>query len=107
MQVIFMGAYWLRFWAPLQRDEQTKDILASISKRLETIALEISNRGWKHIYCYFRVLVNVSDRGLLLLFIPKLYNNWLCTSLYVEAGYCFIPYVKKCTMHLGSLPSLS
>jgi len=51
MQVIFKGAYWLCFWALLQRDEQTKDILASISKRLETIALVISNRGWKHIYC--------------------------------------------------------
>jgi hypothetical protein len=32
MYVIFRRAYWLRFWAPLQRDEQTKNILSSISK---------------------------------------------------------------------------
>lgn len=51
MQVIFRGAYWLCFWAPLQRGEQAKDILTSISKRLERIALEISNKGWKHVYC--------------------------------------------------------
>jgi RsiW-degrading membrane proteinase PrsW (M82 family) len=51
MQVIFRGAYWLRFWAPLQHDEQTKDILSSISRRLETIALEVSNKGWKYVYC--------------------------------------------------------
>jgi hypothetical protein len=50
MQVIFMGAYWLRSWAHLQRDEQAKDALALISKKLEIIALEISNRGWKHVY---------------------------------------------------------
>jgi len=37
--------------APLQRDEQTKDILSTLSKNLETIALEISNRGWKYFYC--------------------------------------------------------
>jgi len=51
MPVIFRGAFWLRFWAPQQRDEQAKDILSSISKRLEMIALEICNKGWKHLYC--------------------------------------------------------
>jgi len=51
MQIIFRGAYWLRFWAPLQRDDQIRDFLSSISKRLETIALEVSNKGWKHIHC--------------------------------------------------------
>jgi hypothetical protein len=50
MQVIFRGAYWLRFWAHLQRDEQAKDALSSLSKKLEMIALEVSNRGWKHLY---------------------------------------------------------
>jgi len=48
MQVIFRGAYWLRFWAQLQRDEQAKDTLVEMSKKLEMIALEITNRGWKH-----------------------------------------------------------
>ena len=48
MQVIFRGAYWLRFWAQLQRDEQSKDTLVVMSKKLEMIALEITNRGWKH-----------------------------------------------------------
>jgi hypothetical protein len=45
MQVIFSGAFWLHFWAPLQHDEQAKDILLSMSKTLEIIALEISNKG--------------------------------------------------------------
>jgi len=48
MQVIFRGAYWLRFWVQLQRDEQAKDTLVVMSKKLEMIALEITNRGWKH-----------------------------------------------------------
>ena len=50
LQVIFRGAYWLRFWGPLQRDEQAKDTLVLLSKKLEMIALEISNRGWNHLY---------------------------------------------------------
>jgi RsiW-degrading membrane proteinase PrsW (M82 family) len=49
MQVIFRGAYWLRSWAQLQRDEQAKDTLTPMSKKLEIIALEISNKGWKHV----------------------------------------------------------
>jgi hypothetical protein len=51
MHVIFRGVYWLRFWGPLQRDEQAKDALSLISKKLEMITLEISNQGWKHLYC--------------------------------------------------------
>jgi hypothetical protein len=50
MQVIFRGAYWLHSWAQLQRDEQAKDTLTPMRKKLEVIALEISNRGWKHLY---------------------------------------------------------
>jgi RsiW-degrading membrane proteinase PrsW (M82 family) len=50
MQIIFRGAFWLRFWAPLQCDEQAKAILSTISKKLEIIALDISNKGWKHLY---------------------------------------------------------
>jgi hypothetical protein len=30
---------------PVQRDEQAKDIFSSMSKTLEIIALEISNKG--------------------------------------------------------------
>jgi hypothetical protein len=33
-----------------QRDEQAKYTLIMLSKRLEVIALDISNRGWKHLY---------------------------------------------------------
>ena len=51
MQVIFRGAYWLRSWAQLQRDETAKDALSAMSKKLKVIALEISNKGWKHLYC--------------------------------------------------------
>jgi uncharacterized membrane-anchored protein len=49
MQVIFGGAYWLRSWVQLQRDKQAKDTLTLMSKKLEIIALEISNKGWKHV----------------------------------------------------------
>ena len=51
MQVIFRGAFWLRSWAQLQRDESAKDALSRLSKKLEIIALEFSNRGWRHLYC--------------------------------------------------------
>ena len=51
MQVIFRGAYWLRFWAQLQRNETAKDALSAMSKKLEIIALEISNKRWKNLYC--------------------------------------------------------
>ena len=50
MQVIFRGAYWLRSWAQLQRNETAKDALSTMSKKLEIIALEISNKGRKHLY---------------------------------------------------------
>jgi hypothetical protein len=40
MQVIFRGAYWLRSWAQLQRDEQAKDTLTLMSKKLEIIQIE-------------------------------------------------------------------
>ena len=50
LHVIFMGTYWLRFWAQLQRDEQAKNTLSLMSKNIEMIALELSNGGWKHIY---------------------------------------------------------
>ena len=45
MQVIFRGAYWLRSWAQLQHDGAAKDALSTMSKKLEVIALEISNKG--------------------------------------------------------------
>jgi hypothetical protein len=51
MQVIFREAYWLHFWVQLQREEQAKDALSMMSKKLEVIALEFSNKGWKHLYC--------------------------------------------------------
>jgi hypothetical protein len=37
-------------WAQLQREEQATDALSMMSKKLEMIALEILNRGWKHLY---------------------------------------------------------
>jgi hypothetical protein len=53
MQVIFRRAYWLHSWAQLHRDKQAKDTLTLLSKKLEVIALEISNRGWKPcIVCF-------------------------------------------------------
>ncbi|XP_021310604.1 uncharacterized protein LOC8054465 [Sorghum bicolor] len=37
--------------APLQHDETAADALSTMSKKLEVIALELSNKGWKHFYC--------------------------------------------------------
>jgi hypothetical protein len=48
LQVIFRGAYWLRFWAQLQRNNQAKDLLSMMRKKLEIVALEQVNGGWKH-----------------------------------------------------------
>jgi hypothetical protein len=49
-QVIFRGTYWLRFWAQLQRDEQTKNALSLMSRNIEMIAMEHVKGGWKPIY---------------------------------------------------------
>jgi hypothetical protein len=45
MQVIFRGAYGLRFWPQLQCDEQAKNTLTLLSKKLEVIDLKISKEG--------------------------------------------------------------
>jgi hypothetical protein len=50
LQVIFRGAYWLSFWAQLQRDEHNKNLLSSLSTKLEMVSLEQANGGWKHLY---------------------------------------------------------
>jgi hypothetical protein len=50
LQVIFRTAYWLRFWAQLQRKKQAKDILIAMSRRLEVIALQFANEGWNNFY---------------------------------------------------------
>jgi hypothetical protein len=50
LQVIFRGAYWLRFWAQLQRKEQAKDTLIATSRKLEVVALKIANGGWNNFF---------------------------------------------------------
>ena len=40
----------MRFWAQLQHDEQAKNILSSLSKLLQVVALEQAKGGWKHPY---------------------------------------------------------
>ena len=42
------GAYWLRLWVHLQHKDMTKVLFRRTSLTLETVALEIANRGWKH-----------------------------------------------------------
>ena len=34
----------------MQRDEIAKDALSTMTNKLEIIALEISNKEWKHLY---------------------------------------------------------
>jgi RsiW-degrading membrane proteinase PrsW (M82 family) len=50
LQVIFRSAYWLRFWAQLQRKKQANDILIAMSRRLEVITLQFANEGWNNFY---------------------------------------------------------
>jgi hypothetical protein len=54
LQIIFRGTYWLRFWAQLQRDEHNKNLLSSLSTKLEMVSLEQANGGWKHSPHYCR-----------------------------------------------------
>ena len=44
---IFRGAYWLRFWSLLQREDTRKTVCLA-SKALEVVALDIfSKNGWR------------------------------------------------------------
>jgi hypothetical protein len=48
MQAIFRETYWLRFWALLQRDDETKESFRLASRKLETTMLELfAFHGWK------------------------------------------------------------
>jgi hypothetical protein len=48
MQATFRGTYWLRFWALLQRDDETNESFRSASRKLETTVLELfASHGWK------------------------------------------------------------
>jgi hypothetical protein len=47
MQVIFRGAYWLRFWSLLQHKD-TREIICSARKALEIVTLDIfAKNGWR------------------------------------------------------------
>ena len=48
IQAILWGTYWLRLWVHLQHEDMTKVLFWRTSLALETAALEIANRGWKH-----------------------------------------------------------
>jgi hypothetical protein len=48
MQVTFRGTYWLVFWAQLQHDNTTKDLLRWMSSDIEGTALQMVNMGWKY-----------------------------------------------------------
>ena len=48
IQAIFRGTYWLRLWVHLQHEDMTNVLFRMTSLALETVALEIANRGWKH-----------------------------------------------------------
>ncbi|RCV10732.1 hypothetical protein SETIT_2G132300v2, partial [Setaria italica] len=44
---VFRGAYWLRFWSLLQREE-SRETICSASKALEIVALDIfAKNGWR------------------------------------------------------------
>ncbi|KAG2631366.1 hypothetical protein PVAP13_2NG188200 [Panicum virgatum] len=44
---VFRGAYWLRFWSLLQREDTRKTVCLA-SKALEVVALDIfAKNGWR------------------------------------------------------------
>ena len=45
IQAIFRGSYWLRLWVHLQHEDMTNVLFRRMSLALETVALEIANRG--------------------------------------------------------------
>jgi hypothetical protein len=55
----------------LQREEQAKDILIAMSRKLEVIALQIANRGWNNFYRFTLVgcMLPVAIYLLLLTFV--------------------------------------
>jgi hypothetical protein len=96
LQVIFRGAYWLRFWAQLQHKEQAKDTLIAMSRKLEVVALQIANRGW-NIFLSFTLVGFVARCCLFCPFVDgsfELCNIWRCTASDVEAGFNY-PISKK------------
>ena len=50
LQVIFRETYWFHFWAQLQREAHVKNAFSSLSRLLETVALDLVKGGWKHVY---------------------------------------------------------
>jgi hypothetical protein len=103
LQVIFRGAYWLRFWTQLQHKAQAKDTLIAMSRKLEVVALQIANRGWNifsftlvggllPVCCFFTPFVNVSF---------ELCNFLLCTSSDVKAGFNYPISKKNITSNLS------
>jgi hypothetical protein len=105
-QVIFRGAYWLRFWAQLQHKAQAKDTLIAMSRKLEVVTLQIANRGWNifsftlvggllPVCCFFTLFVDISF---------ELCNFLLCTSSDVvgvldrqtyQGGACHTRFYKE------------
>ncbi|WVZ50385.1 hypothetical protein U9M48_001642 [Paspalum notatum var. saurae] len=60
------GAYWLRFWAQLQHEEQAKAALSLMSRNMEIIALEFIKGDWNSFY---RKKAAIIAGGVLALFL--------------------------------------
>ena len=93
LQVIFRGTYWLRFWAQLQRDEHAKNALSEMSRNIEIICYGASKRRVE-AKLSFAVVLCLNWRLVVLFFLCKLYNNWLCTSTDVQARFVIF-FLKK------------
>ena len=69
IQVIFRGTYWLRFWTQLQRNEQARNTLSSLSTKIEMVALEHAQGGWKHNYRLLQFHFLLFETGFALWFL--------------------------------------
>ena len=92
LQVIFRGTYWLHFWAQLQRDEHNKNLLSSLSTRIEMVSLEQAHGGWKHLYRLCQFVVLICEQLLLSFIIVVIFG-----AVYVSGrrGQIFYPLSKK------------
>ena len=55
--------------------------------------MELVKGGWKQNY-HFAVVLCLNWKLVVLFFLCKLYNNWLCTSTDVQAGFVIL-FLKK------------
>ena len=63
LQVIFRGAYWLRFWTQLQREEQAKTTLSLMSRKHRDYRFGVHQGRMEH-FLSFAVILSLRTASL-------------------------------------------